>query len=156
MESGDLFQRVIAGLRDLSANVVVTVGRDLDPAEFGAQPANVRVERFVPQAELLGRVTAVISHGGAGTVLGAAAHGRPQIVVPLYADQWENSIAVRDAGCGVLIGPDRHSVEDFEGSLRTLLHGTSHAAAAARVAAEIADMPTSRDLIPEIEALAGV
>ena len=33
---------------------------------LGAVPANVRVERFVPQADLLGRATAVVSHGGAG------------------------------------------------------------------------------------------
>jgi UDP:flavonoid glycosyltransferase YjiC (YdhE family) len=42
LESGDLFARVIAGLRDMPINVVVTVGRQIDPEEFGPQPANVR------------------------------------------------------------------------------------------------------------------
>jgi len=48
-ESGDLFSRVVAGLRELDANIIVTVGREIDPAELGHQPANVRVDRFVRQ-----------------------------------------------------------------------------------------------------------
>jgi UDP:flavonoid glycosyltransferase YjiC (YdhE family) len=87
-------------------------------------------------------------------VLGAASHGRPQLVVPLFADQWENGIAVRDAGCGMLVAPDRRNVVDFEGSLQTLLDGTSHRDAAALVAEEIAAMPEVADLVTEIETLA--
>jgi UDP:flavonoid glycosyltransferase YjiC (YdhE family) len=50
VESGDLFTRVVAGLRQLPINVVVTVGRGIDPAELGPQPANVYVEQFIPQS----------------------------------------------------------------------------------------------------------
>ena len=52
-ESGDLFARVLAGLRELPVNLLVTVGREIDPATLGPQPVHVRVERFVPQAEVL-------------------------------------------------------------------------------------------------------
>ena len=145
---------VFAAVRDLDLDAVATIGPHVDPTALGAVPSHVRVERFVPQAALLGRVTAVISHGGAGTVLGAAAHGRPQLVIPLFADQWDNGIAVHDAGSGILVDPDRRSVEDLKTSLRTLLDGTSHRDAAARVADEIATMPTPSDLVAEIETLA--
>jgi UDP:flavonoid glycosyltransferase YjiC (YdhE family) len=77
MESGDLFQRVLTGLRDLPVNLIVTVGRDLDPDELGTQPANVHIERFIPQAALLPHCDLVVSHGGSGSVLGALAHGLP-------------------------------------------------------------------------------
>jgi UDP:flavonoid glycosyltransferase YjiC (YdhE family) len=110
--------------------------------------AAVRGERFVPQADLLARAGAVISHGGAGTVLGAASHGRPQIVVPLFADQWENGVAVENAGCGIVLGPDRRRVEDVDRSLRTILD------AATRVADEITAMPTATAVALEVEALA--
>jgi UDP:flavonoid glycosyltransferase YjiC (YdhE family) len=50
IESGDLFQRVLAGLRELPINLIVTLGREIDPAELGPQPANVRVARYIPQA----------------------------------------------------------------------------------------------------------
>ena len=44
-ESGDLFSRVVAGLRELDANIIVTLGREIDPAELGNQPTNVRIDR---------------------------------------------------------------------------------------------------------------
>ena len=77
------WRELFAALDDLDVDAVATIGPHVDPAALGAVPANVRVERFVPQADLLGRASAVVSHGGAGTVLGAASHGRPQLVVPL-------------------------------------------------------------------------
>ena len=147
--------RVFEALRDLDVDAVATIGPHVQPAALGTVPSNVRVERFVPQAELLGRVAAVISHGGAGTVLGAASHGRPQLVVPLFADQWENGSpsATPVAACSSALTDGRRGCRRM---LRTLLDSTSHRDAAARVADEIAAMPTPSDLVPEIEALADV
>ncbi len=145
---------MFAVLGDIDVDAVATIGRHVDPGQLGAVPSNVRVERFIPQGDLLGRASVVVSHGGAGTVLGTASHGRPQLVVPLFADQWENGVAVGDAGCGIVLGPDGRGVEELGRSLHTLLTGSSHRDAATRVADEIADMPTANDLAPEIESLA--
>ena len=75
LESGDLFARVLAGVRELAVEVVATVGDGIEPAELGELPAHFRVERFVPQAEILPRSSVVVSHGGSGSVLGSLAHG---------------------------------------------------------------------------------
>ena len=48
LESGDLFPRLLAALRALPVDAVVTVGRELDPARFGAQPPGDR--RRAPRA----------------------------------------------------------------------------------------------------------
>ena len=145
---------VFAVIAGLDVDAVATIGSHVDPADIGPVPANVRLERFVPQTDVLRRSAVVISHGGAGTVLGAASHGLPQFVVPLFADQWQNAVAVRDAGCGVVADPDNRSVDDIDAALRTLLHGDVHRDAATLVADEIAAMPTAADLIDEIEAIA--
>jgi UDP:flavonoid glycosyltransferase YjiC (YdhE family) len=144
---------VLAALGRSPVDVVATIGPHVDPAAIGTVPSNVRIERFVPQAWLLPRVAAVISHGGAGTVLGAATHGRPQLVVPLWADQWENGLAVVDAGCGTVLAPDRRSDDDVDAAVGDLVATSATADAARRVAAEIAAMPTAADLVPHIEAL---
>lgn len=149
------WRHLFTALGEMDVDAVATIGPHVDPATLGEVPPNVRVERFVPQADLLGRASVVVSHGGAGTVLGAAALGRQQAVVPLFADQWENGIAVVDAGCGVVHGPDRRSAEDFHGQLRALLDGATHQHAATRVADEVAAMPTAAELTPQIEALIG-
>jgi len=148
------WRELFAVVSGLDVDAVATIGPYVDPTTLGAVPANVRVERFVPQADLLARASAVVSHGGAGTVLGAASHGRPQLVVPLFADQWENGVAVDDAGCGTVLGPDRRRVEDLDRSLRTVLSSPSHHDAATRVADEIAAMPTAATVALEVEDLA--
>jgi calicheamicin 3'-O-methyl-rhamnosyltransferase len=145
---------VFAVIANLDVDAVATIGSHVDPADVGPVPANVRLERFVPQADVLRRSALVISHGGAGTVLGAASHGLPQFVVPLFADQWQNAVAVRDAGCGVFAGPDSRGVDDIDASLRELLRDAAHRDAARLVADEIAAMPTAMDLVDEIEAIA--
>ena len=75
--------------------------------------------------------------------------------MPLFADQWENGVAVRDAGCGVP-RPALTVVASKPSRARygRFLDGTSHRDAAAHVADEMASMPTAIDLVPEIEALA--
>jgi UDP:flavonoid glycosyltransferase YjiC (YdhE family) len=88
-------------------NLLVTVGREIDPATFGPQPANVRIERFLPQAEILPHVNLVVSHGGSGSVLDAPAHGRPMVVLPIGADQPLNAERIAalpspDAAVGLL------------------------------------------------------
>ena len=49
LESGDLFARVLAGLRHLPINVVATVGPHIDPEELGPLPDNIHVEQYVSQ-----------------------------------------------------------------------------------------------------------
>jgi len=72
-----IFQTILGGLSDHDVSVVVTVGRDNDPLMLGPQPANVVVRRFVPQAVLLPHCSMVVTHGGAGSVLGALSFGLP-------------------------------------------------------------------------------
>ncbi|CUR56894.1 Glycosyltransferase, MGT family [metagenome] len=89
--SGDLFERLVTGLGELDADVLVTVGRGLDPADLGPQPPHVRVERFVPQAEVLPTVDLVVSHAGSGSLMATLAHGLPSLLLPLGADQPHNA-----------------------------------------------------------------
>ena len=77
-----VFAQVIEALRDEAITLIVTVGRQTDPAALGPQPDNVVVHQYVPQGFVLARCDAVIAHGGAGTMLGALAHGLPLLVIP--------------------------------------------------------------------------
>ena len=79
--AADRFRLVLDGVEDLAA-VVVTTGAGVDPDALGRRPPNVHVHAFVPQATLLPFCDAVVCHGGSGTLLGAAAHALPQVVLP--------------------------------------------------------------------------
>ena len=91
-----LYRAAIDALAGLPVRLLVTIGRDRDPAELGLVPANVRVERWVAQADLMPHVAAMVCHGGSGTVTMGLAAGVPMAVVPLFADQpWNASASTR-------------------------------------------------------------
>ena len=105
-----LYRAAIEALAPLPARFLLTVGEERDHAELGALPANVTVERWVPQDEVLPRAAAVVTHGGHGSTLGALAHGVPLVVLPLFSlDQWFNAAAVARAGAGVALDAERHT-----------------------------------------------
>ena len=106
MESGDLFARLLEAVSDLDADVLVTVGRHLDPSTLRERrrPTFVSSRSFLivpcsPDADL------VISHGGSGTVIGALAYGVPQIVLPMGGDQPHNARRVEALAIGRAMDP---------------------------------------------------
>ena len=85
--------------------MIATVGRQLDPATWGAVPPAVHLERYVPQAMVLPHVDAVVSHGGSGSVVGALSFGLPSVLLPMGADQTHNAERCRRLGVGIVLDP---------------------------------------------------
>ncbi|MET7993922.1 glycosyltransferase [Amycolatopsis sp. NPDC005232] len=149
--SGDLFERALAGLARLNANVTTTVGTQLDPAVFGPQPAHMRVERFVPQAELLPSIDLVMSHGGSGSLLGALAHGLPSLVFAMGADQPGNARQTTRLGTGVALDPETATPEEIHETAVRLLTEPRWREAAQRVQEEINGQPGAAETVPLLE-----
>lgn len=152
-ESGDLFTRVLDGLRRLPINLVVTVGRHIDPAEFGPQPDNIRISRFIPQAELLPHCDAVVSHGGSGSVVGTLAHGLPSVLLPMGADQPQNGDRLTELGLGRVLDAVRATPEDVAEAVHDVLADPAYRQAAERVRDEIAALPGPEYAVELLEAL---
>jgi UDP:flavonoid glycosyltransferase YjiC (YdhE family) len=153
LESGDLFARVLAGLAALPVGVIATTGPDLDPAELGAQPPTVRVERHLPHADVLARCSAVVTHGGSGTVLGALAHGLPLVVVPLGADQPLNADRCEALGLGVVLDAVEATPTDVLDAVAAVLSEPSYRAAAERMRDELAALPGPEHAVALLERL---
>ncbi len=148
-----VFRALLDGLRDEALNLVVTVGKQNDPAALGLQPANVHVHRYIPQELLLPRCAAVVTHGGAGSTLGALAFGRPLLVVPQGADQFYNADRVVAAGAGIQLLPDRLTAESARDAVRTLLDDDTFRDAAHRIENEVKAMPEPRQAVETLERL---
>src|SRR5215510_5021557 len=67
--------------------VVLSVGRNVDPNDLGPFPANTIVVSSAPQIELLTRATLCITHAGLNTTLEALAQGVPLVAIPIGYDQ---------------------------------------------------------------------
>jgi UDP:flavonoid glycosyltransferase YjiC (YdhE family) len=138
----DLIARVVEGVRELPVRVVATVGPGTDPGALGDQPPNVEVATFIPQAELLPRCVAVVSHAGSGTFLAALAAGLPQLLLPQAADQFLNAAAAARAGAGIAIPPDAVTAASVRRELERLLGDPAFRSAAERIRDQIAAMPS--------------
>ena len=146
-----VYRAAIDALAPLGVRVLVTTGRDADPAELGPLPANVHAERWVPQADVMPHASVMVCHGGFGTVRAGLAAGIPLAVLPLFADQPYNAARVEALGAGIALdGPD--GIAD---AVRTLLSEPSYAARALDVAAETRELPPVADAVLAIREYAG-
>ena len=118
------------------------MGRNRDPADLGPLPPNVRVERWVPQADLMPHVAAMVCHGGSGTVTMGLAGGVPMAVLPLFADQPWNAERVAAVGAGIALGPDPgEAIAGMREAIVRLTGDPAYRANAQRIAAEMRALP---------------
>lgn len=103
---------------------------------------SVSVHEFVDQAALMPTLDLVVHHGGTGTMLAAAAHGVPQVLLPQGADQFINSATIERTGLGRGLDGDHQSPEEVKAAVAQVLDDPGMRAASADVAAEIAARPS--------------
>jgi UDP:flavonoid glycosyltransferase YjiC (YdhE family) len=149
-ESGDLLQRALTGVREVGLPVVVTTGRQIDPAELGPQPPHVRVQRWIPQGELLPWCRAVVCQGGSGIVTGALAHGLASVLLPVGADQPHTAARIAELGAGVVLDPLTATPDLIAGAVRLVLDDPSYAAAAARLREAFLALPSAADAVARV------
>ena len=142
--TGAVLAAALEGLRELPVNVIVTTGS----ATLPAQPPHVVVAPYLPHALLLPRCDLVVSQGGAGILLGALAHGLPQLVLPQAADQPANAQAVQRAGAGLAL--ETVTAERVRAAAQELLADPGFAANARKIRAEIAAMPDADAVVNEL------
>lgn len=149
-----VFSAIGEALAGEGIDVVLTVGANRDLGDFGALAPNVRVANYIPLAALLDRCDAVISHGGSGTLVGALAHGLPQVILPFGADQFENAARIEALGAGLVVGKGQRTPEAIRAAVRTALDDPRYRYGALAVRREIVALPGPECAVELLEQLA--
>jgi zeaxanthin glucosyltransferase len=126
-----MFSTIIKASRGMPWQLVLAMG---SLAGVMPVPPDVRVVGYAPQLALLRRARAMISHGGANSVMEALAHGVPLLISPICNDQPHNARFVAEAGAGVacdLATAEPEAVREF---LMMLCADGAQRAAARRIA----------------------
>ena len=152
-DTQSLFRTILEGLRDEPINIIVTLGKNGDPAAFGPQPDNVHIERYLPQTLLFSRCDAVVSHGGSGTMLSALAAGLPLLSIPQGADQFRNAERCKTAGVGNTLMPHEVSAEAVRRNVKALLGEPGFHENATKLGREIGAMPGPAEAVAALEQL---
>jgi UDP:flavonoid glycosyltransferase YjiC (YdhE family) len=128
--AAETFRMALKAVERTHARVLLTVGRRFDASTLGPVPANVHLEPWIDQARVLDHADLVVCHGGSGTTLAALAAGVPLVIVPLFADQFENARRIAAARAGRVV----------DTQIRTGGTRSINAAAAPEITRSIADV----------------
>lgn len=144
--STGVLREAIAGLGRLAVDVLVATGPTVDPLELTDLPDNVRVERWVQQADVVTQASVVVHHGGSGTTLGTTAAGAPQLFLPQGADQFHNAETVVRTGAALQLRGDDLSADRLVVAVGSLLADHDFTVAAGRLVADVAAMPSPAEV----------
>lgn len=153
-----VYTAALAAVAGLDMRALLTVGRRFDLGRLDEIPANVHVEPWVDQRDVLAEADIVVCHGGSGTTFGALAAGIPLAIVPMFADQFANAARVSAAGAGLALetrpsGAARRGssswadVDSLTDAIENVRTDPSFRLAAQGIAAEMAAAPTVDELL---------
>lgn len=150
-----LYRDVVAALADMPVRVLLTLGDAGEPEAIEPVPANVHVENWWPQREVMHHAAAMVGHGGFGTTISGLASGVPMVVVPLFADQPYNAERVHASGAGIALHGGPTAIDELAGALQRILDEESYRHQAGRIADEISGLPAASESVPFLEDVAG-
>jgi vancomycin aglycone glucosyltransferase len=115
----DVSRQLIGAVRAVGRRVVVSRGwAGLDVVD---DAPDCMLVGDVSHDMLFPRVAAVVHHGGAGTTAAAARAGAPQVVAPMFADQFYWADRIVALGLGATIAHATMTDESLTGALREAL-----------------------------------
>jgi vancomycin aglycone glucosyltransferase len=127
--AGDVSRPLIGAARAVGRRILVAKGW------AGLEPIDDAADCFglgdVSHDLLLPRVAAVVHHGGAGTTAAAARAGIPQVVAPMFGDQFYWAGRVVHLGLGAAAAHSTMTEESLTNALRQALDSTVEARARA-------------------------
>jgi glycosyltransferase (activator-dependent family) len=143
---------VLAELADLDIEIVATLS-EAAQRNIPTVPDNVRLVSYVPLHALVPTCTAVMHHGGFGTLLTTAAHGKPQLILPWNNDGPSLARRVAAQGAGLALHVFQGSGRPVRDRLLRILRETKFQQAADRLSAEVRAMPAPNEVVGDLEKL---
>lgn len=135
--AGDFYKVGLTAARALGLRAVALAGPRHSEAYRHYRSSATYIGGYAPYSLLLPRALAVIHHGGIGTLGQALRAGRPQLVVPLLTDQFDNAARAVRLGVARTVSRSRYTPRRVTAELRRLIDQPSFAARAAEVGAVI-------------------
>nr|WP_033437275.1 macrolide family glycosyltransferase [Saccharothrix sp. NRRL B-16314] len=145
-----IYRRCFEAFGDLDWQVVINIGKFVDPAELGEPPANVELHRWVPQLAILAHAKVFITHSGMGGSMEGLYHGVPMIGVPAIGEQVMNAMRLVDLGVGRHVPRDEVTAEGLRSAVLELADDPGVAERLAAIKAEIraaGGTPAAADVI---------
>lgn len=144
--------RIISGLSGMRVRGIASTGPAIGaPA---AQAPNVVVLSSLSHREAFPRASAVITHGGHGSVIKALAAGVPVLCLPMGRDQRDNAVRAERLGAGLILSK-RATPRRIASAVTALLTEPAYAEGAQEAGRRIRQEIDHSSLLRELEEAAG-
>ena len=149
-----LIHPTIEALQDEDVLVVATTGGTApDDITSRHSATNVRVERFIPFADLLPHVDVVVTNGGYGGTQQALVHGVPVVVAGVSEGKNEVAARVSWSGAGIDLKTETPIPQKVRAAVRRLLDDPTYAARARALQARYAEHDAAGEAADLVETL---
>ena len=99
----DFYRTLIEALHDEDVDLLISCGKAFDAALLGDLPANVRVEHYVDQMEVLSQTSLFVTHCGMNSASEGMWMAVPELLFPLTGEQRAVARRVAEVGAGILL-----------------------------------------------------
>jgi rhamnosyltransferase subunit B len=120
-DAGPFYRESLQAVRDMGWRAVFLTGEDPRNRLPEDLPNRICVRTYVDYAALFPRARAVVHSGGIGTIAETLRAGRPMLVVPFAADQFDNGARVKRQGFGLCLWRERYNAARARALLGTVL-----------------------------------
>lgn len=156
----EVHKLLLPAIRALSGMDALVIGTTAgaDPESIlptSRRPANLRLERFIPFANLLPHVDLMVSNGGYGGTQQALAHGVPLVVAGRTEDKMEVNARVAWSGAGISLRLDAPSEGQIAQGVRRALREPRYRTRARELAESyerLPGVPTAAAAIAQVAA----
>jgi glycosyltransferase (activator-dependent family) len=139
-------------LSDLDVEIVATLSKKAQ-GYLPSVPQNVRLVSFAPLDALLPTCAAVMHHGGIGTLLTTALHGKPHLIVTWNSDGPSLAQKVAAQGAGLAVNLSQASGALVRDRLIRLLEAPGYEQDARLLQDEVLGMPSPNQVVGDLEKL---
>ncbi|MER0468291.1 macrolide family glycosyltransferase [Bacillus cabrialesii subsp. cabrialesii] len=116
----EFYKMCIDAFRDSSWQVIMSVGKTIDPESLGDIPDHFTIRQSVPQLEVLEKADLFISHGGMNSTMEAMNAGVPLVVIPQMYEQELTAKRVDDLGLGVYLPTEEVTVSRLQEAVQAV------------------------------------
>jgi MGT family glycosyltransferase len=134
------FRAIADGCAGLGAQLVISLGGNMEPAQFADLKGDPVVVQFAPQLELLKGSAVCITHAGLNTTLESLAQGVPMVAIPVTNDQPAVAARIRWTGAGEVVPLKQLSGEKLRAAVSKVLAEPRYREHARRLQREIAGL----------------
>jgi rhamnosyltransferase subunit B len=154
---GNFYRESLGAAHAAARRAVLLVGEEAMAGFAHLASAEVLICAYAPHSLLFARAVAVIHHGGIGTLAQALRSGKPQLIVPYFADQLDNAARALRLGVARALTPRRYAAATAARELEQLLRAPGYLARAREVgdslAAEDGAAQAARVVLDRLEGL---